>query len=83
MGSSVRSTLFFARCGIYAGGIGCWPRVGARVHGAVAEKALRGVLGVRPTRHDAEAGRVGRAQSVSVEDEAVVAPGAHIKLLIE
>jgi hypothetical protein len=49
-------------------------------------------LGMRPTEHDAEAGhvgqenhsrRMGRTQCVSAEGEAVVAPGAHIRFLIE
>jgi hypothetical protein len=30
-----------------------------------------------------QSGRVGRARSVSVEGEAMVAPGAHIRFLIE
>jgi len=47
---------------------------------------------VGPTGHGAEAGHVGRdnqsghvgrAQSVSAEGEAVVAPGVHIRFLIE
>lgn len=33
--------------------------------------------------HENQWGRIERAQSFSAEGEAVVAPGAHIKLLIE
>jgi hypothetical protein len=40
-------------------------------------------LGVEPIGHGAELGRVGRAQSVSAEGEALVAPGIHIRFLIE
>jgi hypothetical protein len=40
-------------------------------------------MGVGPTGFGAEAGRVGRVQSISAEGEAVVAPGAHIRFLIE
>jgi hypothetical protein len=38
---------------------------------------------VGPTGHGPEAGRVGRARSVSALGEAVVAPGAHIMFLVE
>jgi hypothetical protein len=40
-------------------------------------------LSVGSTRHGAEAARMGRAQNVSAEGEAMVAPGAHIRFLIE
>jgi hypothetical protein len=36
-----------------------------------------------PIGHGAEAGRVGWAQSISVEGEVVVAPSAHIRFLTE
>jgi hypothetical protein len=49
------------------------------VHRAVAERAL----GVGPTEHGAEVGRVGRSQNVNTEGEAVVAPSIHISFLIE
>jgi hypothetical protein len=51
-------------------------------HKAVAERALRGRWAWGPTGHG-EAGRVGWAHNVSAEGEAVVAPGAYIRFLIE
>lgn len=56
---STRSTLFFARAGS-----------DARVHSSVVVRAL----GVGPTGHGAEAGRVGPIQTVSAEGEVVIAP---------
>jgi hypothetical protein len=38
---------------------------------------------VGPIWHDTKVGHVGRDQSVSADGEAMVAPGAHILLLIE
>jgi hypothetical protein len=38
---------------------------------------------VGPIGHDAEAGRVGRAQSVSAEGETVISAVDHIRFIIE
>jgi hypothetical protein len=87
VGSSARSALFFARCCSCASRIGCWAGAGAArvgsgvwqalgVYRAVAERALLA------RRQDMWA-RVGWGQSVRGEGEAMVAPVAHIRFLIE
>jgi hypothetical protein len=61
VGSSARSTLYFAMCGSYASGIKCWADVvpGCAGAGGSSWESANGA-GVGPIGHDAEAGCEGR-----------------------